>query len=88
MLAAWSRLTFPHLIHAAVASSAPVGAVLNFQGYNDVVGAALGDASVGGDAACVAGARAAFAQLGDALRKLSGRRRPAAAFPNSAGAPP
>jgi serine protease 16 len=88
MLAAWSRLTFPHLIHAAVASSAPVGAVLNFQGYNDVVGDALADAAVGGDAACVAGVRAAFAQLGDALSKPSGRRRLEAAFPICDGASP
>jgi serine protease 16 len=36
MLAAWSRSKFPHLFHAAVSSSAPVEAVLNMQGYNDV----------------------------------------------------
>lgn len=31
MLAAWARLEYPHLVHAAVASSAPVHAVVNFQ---------------------------------------------------------
>lgn len=31
-LAAWSRYKFPHLINAAVASSAPVHAKLNFPG--------------------------------------------------------
>ena len=33
MLAAWARLKYPHLFHAAVASSAPMTAELDFQGY-------------------------------------------------------
>lgn len=33
MLAAWTRIKYPHLIHAAVASSAPLKAQLDFQGY-------------------------------------------------------
>ncbi|XP_018411561.1 PREDICTED: putative serine protease K12H4.7 [Nanorana parkeri] len=40
-LAAWYRLKFPHLAHAAVASSAPVQAVLNFSEYLDVVQSSL-----------------------------------------------
>ncbi|XP_034232343.1 putative serine protease K12H4.7 [Thrips palmi] len=36
-LAAWSRYKFPHLINAAVASSAPVRAKLNFPEYMEVV---------------------------------------------------
>ncbi len=39
---------YPHLVHAAVASSAPVKAQLNFQGYNDVVAASFGNPMVGG----------------------------------------
>lgn len=39
MLAGWFRLRFPHLVHAAVASSAPVQAQLDMRGYNDVRGA-------------------------------------------------
>ncbi|EPQ09437.1 Thymus-specific serine protease [Myotis brandtii] len=34
-LAAWARLKFPHLLFAAVASSAPVRAVLDFSAYNE-----------------------------------------------------
>ncbi|XP_075720092.1 putative serine protease K12H4.7 [Rhinoderma darwinii] len=36
-LAAWYRIKYPHLAHAAVASSAPVKAVVNFSEYLDVV---------------------------------------------------
>ncbi|KAM9316476.1 putative serine protease K12H4.7 [Gastrophryne carolinensis] len=40
-LSAWYRLKFPHLAHAAVASSAPVQAVLNFSEYLEVVQSSL-----------------------------------------------
>lgn len=40
-LAAWYRLKFPHLAYAAVASSAPVQAVLDFSEYLDVVQSSL-----------------------------------------------
>lgn len=33
-LAAWFRLKYPHLVHAAVATSAPVHATVNFPGTN------------------------------------------------------
>ena len=36
MLAGWVRLKFPELIHAGVASSAPVHAKLDMNEYNDV----------------------------------------------------
>lgn len=64
-LAAWLRLKFPHLVFAAVASSAPVRAQLDFTGYNQVVAASLSDPVVGGSALCheaVAGAFAAVDQ--------------------------
>ncbi|XP_062903367.1 thymus-specific serine protease [Mobula hypostoma] len=36
-LAAWFRLKYPHLVYAAIASSAPVQAVINFSEYLEVV---------------------------------------------------
>ena len=41
-------LQYPHLVHAAVASSAPVRAQVNFEGYNEVVAASFGNSMVGG----------------------------------------
>ncbi|KAJ7990605.1 hypothetical protein DPEC_G00302130 [Dallia pectoralis] len=40
-LAAWSRMKYPNLIHAAVASSAPLHAIVNFSEYLEVVWRAL-----------------------------------------------
>ena len=52
MLAAWSRLKFPHLIYGAVSNSAPVQVVLDFYAYNDVVATALQNPMVGGSEEC------------------------------------
>ena len=52
MLAAWSRLKFPHLIYAAVSNSAPVQVVLDFHEYKSVVAYALKDEMIGGSNEC------------------------------------
>ncbi|XP_078517213.1 thymus-specific serine protease-like [Lissotriton helveticus] len=51
-LSAWFRLKFPHLVYAAVSSSAPVRAELDFIGYNKVVSESLADPVVGGSVKC------------------------------------
>jgi serine protease 16 len=40
-LSAWMRLKYPHLIHAAVSSSAPVLAKVDFGEYNNIVAQSL-----------------------------------------------
>lgn len=59
-LSAWFRLKYPHLVYASVASSAPVRAQVNFEGYNEVVVASLGNPIVGGSKECTGNISAAF----------------------------
>jgi serine protease 16 len=74
MMAGWLRLKYPHLVHASVASSAPVQASLEMRGYNDVIAASLAEADVGGSAACVRNVRGAFLELSAKLSSSDGRR--------------
>ncbi|XP_054420796.1 thymus-specific serine protease [Pteronotus mesoamericanus] len=67
-LAAWARLKFPHLLFAAVASSAPVRAVLDFSAYNEVVSRSLTSTAIGGSPECRAAVSTAFAEVGRRLR--------------------
>ncbi|MBZ3877856.1 Thymus-specific serine protease [Sciurus carolinensis] len=67
-LAAWTRLKFPHLIFASVASSAPVRATLDFSEYNDVVSRGLASVAIGGSLQCLAAVSAAFAEVERRLR--------------------
>ena len=80
MLASWLRLKYPHLVHAAVASSAPVQAAFAMPGYDRVVGESLAETDVGGSRACAHAVRAAFRALSDELRTREGRRRVEAQF--------
>jgi serine protease 16 len=62
-LSAWIRIKYPHLIHASIASSAPVEAKVDFNGYNDVVAQSLSQQAVGGSDKCSAAVRHAFRQI-------------------------
>jgi serine protease 16 len=64
-LAAWVRLKYPHLIYGAVASSAPVSAIVDFDGYDPIVASALAYPLVGGSPACRSAVAEAFASLED-----------------------
>uniref|UniRef100_A0A7S2PMK7 Thymus-specific serine protease n=1 Tax=Zooxanthella nutricula TaxID=1333877 RepID=A0A7S2PMK7_9DINO len=87
MLAGWARLKFPHLVHAAVASSAPVRAELDMRGYNDVVAEAYAveHERVGGSAACHDAIRKGHQQIGQSFGTSAGRSRLAELFGKSAG---
>jgi hypothetical protein len=63
MMAAWARSKYPHLIHAAVSSSAPVQAVLDFSAYNNHVSKVLASANVGGSSECLAVFQAAHGEV-------------------------
>jgi len=67
-LSAWLRIKYPHLIYASVASSAPVQAIVDFTGYNDVVTRSLGNSAVGGSEQCVTAVRGAFQTIDDMLK--------------------
>ena len=67
MMAGWARAKLPHLIHASVASSAPVQAIVDNAGYNAVVGEAIAEPLVGGSAECLKAVQDAFNELGNRL---------------------
>uniref|UniRef100_A0A7S1TSG3 Thymus-specific serine protease n=1 Tax=Phaeomonas parva TaxID=124430 RepID=A0A7S1TSG3_9STRA len=73
MMASWARYKYPHLIFAAVASSAPVQAVLNMQGYNNVVADAIANERIGGSKACRDTVVEIFEALGKAMISPDGR---------------
>jgi len=73
MMAAFSRLKYPTLIHASVSSSAPVQAQYNFQGYNDVVAASMANPDVGGSSSCHDTIDSAFTTLGQMFSKRDQR---------------
>ena len=67
MMAAWARLLHPESFYASVSSSAPVQAVIDMYGYNDVVAYSMADPVVGGSPQCLANIKAAFGGLGAVL---------------------
>jgi len=82
MLASWMRQRYPHLIHAAVASSAPVRAVAAFGEYNDVVAAAYESAAIGGSPRCAEALRVGHEEVRRRLGTAAGRGQLFALFPH------
>ncbi|XP_032834667.2 thymus-specific serine protease-like [Petromyzon marinus] len=62
-LAAWLREKFPSLIFAAIASSAPVRAKVDFHEFNEAVGRSLANPIVGGSKECLRRVSEAFATI-------------------------
>lgn len=79
-LSAFFRLKYPHVVDAAVASSAPVRAIEDFTGYHDVVAASLSDPTVGGSGSCASNIKQAFATLGGCINDPSKRSQLAKDF--------
>ena len=80
MLAGWFRVKYPELVHAAVASSAPVQAKVDMQAYNDLVADAYALTSVGGSAACKAAIASGHASIGALMNTSTGRAQLAKQF--------
>jgi serine protease 16 len=62
-LSAWARLRLPHMVYGAFSTSSPVNAIADFQGYNNVVAAALANPAVGGSSACLGNVQQAFSAV-------------------------
>lgn len=73
MLAALARLRYPQLIHAAVSSSAPLEAVVDFQGYNNVVAKSMAAKVVGGSEQCLGAIKEGHAAVKEQLQSAEGR---------------
>lgn len=68
-LAAWFRLKYPHLVYAAVSSSAPMLAKLNFHEYYQVVNESLANYS----SKCSKNIQTAMNRIGDLIRTIDGK---------------
>lgn len=67
MLAAWARLEYPRLIHAAVSNSAPIQMEVDFPAYNERVSFDLQYPMVGGSSECLQTVLDGHADIVDAL---------------------
>ena len=70
-LAAWFRLKYPHLVYAAVSSSAPMLAKLNFHEYFQVVNESLANYS----SKCVRNIQMATKLIGDLIKTNDGKAK-------------
>jgi len=73
MMASFFRVKHPELVHAAVASSAPVIAQLEMKEYNDITAQAYSLTSVGGSEACTSAISTGHAKIGEMMNTSSGR---------------
>lgn len=74
MVAALSRLRFPHLIFASVSSSAPLEASVEMPGYNAVVAHSMSARIVGGSDLCLRAIKEGHQAVGEHLQTAEGRR--------------
>ena len=74
MMAAMSRLRYPHLFHAAVSSSSPMLAAVEMPGYNEVVAESMANEGVGGSQQCLDVISQGHKTVGEMLKSESGRR--------------
>lgn len=75
MLASFARIKFPHLVHAAISSSAPVKAEVEMKGQNDVVSQAQTVELVGGSKKCRDNIAEGHQQIGDLLKTDAGKQQ-------------
>jgi pimeloyl-ACP methyl ester carboxylesterase len=68
-LSAWARLKYPDLFYAAVASSAPIQATVDFYQYLEVVNKALASYSV----ECPMNVKTAFQKMQQLMGSLKGK---------------
>ncbi|CAN0185478.1 unnamed protein product, partial [Laminaria digitata] len=77
MLAGWARLKYPHLFHAAVSSSSPLRAQLDFPQYAEVMRDSLasGVDGVGGSEECAVAVESGHESIGELLQTSEGRQQ-------------
>jgi thymus-specific serine protease len=68
-LSSWARLKYPQIVQAAVSTSSPVQAKLDFDEYCQVVSDALSAPISGGSQQCLAATTAAFVTMNQALKE-------------------
>lgn len=75
MLASFARIKYPHLIHAAIASSAPVYATVNMPGYLETQVDDFALTSIGGSKQCRDAVIESHRLVGDMLKNQTGKAR-------------
>ncbi|KAF4670554.1 Thymus-specific serine protease [Perkinsus olseni] len=80
VVAAWARAVYPQKFVAAVSSSAPIEARLDFPEYNDAVGVSFASELAGGSIGCASAVRRAHEEVGRMLEVEEGRRELERAF--------